>query len=186
MIRGFRLPPSEIKDIAKHYKNGVRDGTHEMFRQLHDDQIPCLVFSAGLGDCVLEILESAEIMYPNVKVVSNFLQYKEGDILNGLSFPMIHTYNKNETALENSEYYELVRKRDHVIVMGDSLGDAKMADGVPSQSHILKIGFLFDHPEENLPAYMDAFDIVLIDDQTMHIPMAILNLVRNHCKMSNN
>lgn len=58
---------------------------------------------------------------------------------------MIHTFNKNETVLEGTEYYDIVHSRDHVIVMGDSLGDAGMAAGVPSSSHILKIGFLFDH-----------------------------------------
>lgn len=58
---------------------------------------------------------------------------------------LIHTFNKNETALEGTEYYDLVHSRDHIILMGDSIGDARMADGVPSSSHILKIGFLFDH-----------------------------------------
>lgn len=62
--------------------------------------------------------------------------------------------------------------------MGDSLGDATMADGVPSQSHILKIGFLFDHPEQSLPAYMEKFDLVLIDDQTMDVCRQIIELIR--------
>lgn len=66
-------------------------------------------------------------------------------MLNGLQNPMIHTFNKNETVLDGTEYYDIVHSRDHVIVMGDSLGDAGMASGVPSSSHILKIGFLFDH-----------------------------------------
>lgn len=61
--------------------------------------------------------------------------------------------------------------------MGDSLGDATMANGVPSQSHILKIGFLFDHPEQNLPLYLEKFDIVLIDDQTMNVARSIIDLV---------
>lgn len=150
-----------------------------MFREMYEEEIPCLVFSAGLGDCVVSVLKHANILYPNVKVVSNFLQYKENDVLDGLGGNMIHTFNKNETALEGTDYYDLVRDRDHVIVMGDSLGDAKMADGVPSQSHVLKIGFLYDHPEENLPVYLDTFDIVLVDDQTMEVPRAIIDLVRN-------
>lgn len=31
----------------------------------------------------------------------------------------------------------------------DSLGDANMAEGVPSSSCVLKIGFLFDHVSYN-------------------------------------
>ena len=78
-------------------------------------------------------------------MISNFLQYDSNGLLNGLQEKLIHTFNKNEHALEGTDYYNLVKERDHVIVMGDSLGDAKMADGVPSSSHVLKIGFLFDH-----------------------------------------
>lgn len=180
ILKGFSLPRQELDEVAARYKNSLRDRTHEMFRELYADNIPCLVFSAGLGDSVMSVLKHANILYPNVKVVSNFLQYKDGDEIDGLGDParMIHTFNKNETALEGTDYYDLVRDRDHVIVMGDSLGDAKMANGVPSQSHVLKIGFLYDHPEENLPAYLTAFDLVLIDDQTMDVPRSIIDLVR--------
>ena len=72
-----------------------------------------------------------------------------------------------------------------------------MADGVRTNSSVLKIGFLFDHvitfiflnkshptnfhsifqPEDNLPNYLDAFDIVLIDDQTMDVPIKLISLI---------
>lgn len=34
-------------------------------------------------------------------------------------------------------------KRHNVILMGDNLGDAEMADGVPNTDAVLKIGFLY-------------------------------------------
>uniref|UniRef100_A0A336LZD2 5'-nucleotidase n=2 Tax=Culicoides sonorensis TaxID=179676 RepID=A0A336LZD2_CULSO len=179
MLKGFKLPRNEIEEVAEHFKNALRDGTHEMFRELYSLQIPCLVFSAGLGDSVMSVLKHANVLYPNVKVISNFLQYKDDEILDGLGERerMIHTFNKNETALP-PEYHELVHDRDHIILMGDSLGDATMANGVPSQSHILKIGFLYDHAEQNLPAYLEKFDLVLIDDQTMNVARTIIDLVK--------
>ncbi|XP_062716195.1 7-methylguanosine phosphate-specific 5'-nucleotidase [Aedes albopictus] len=179
LLKGFRLPQEEIAEVAKRFKDGLRDGTHQMFYDLNKQEVPCLVFSAGLGDSVVSVLQQANVLYPNVKVISNFLQYSSDGTLNGLQDKMIHTFNKNETALEGTEYYDLVHDRDHVIVMGDSLGDAGMADGIPTSSHVLKIGFLFDHPEQNLPRYMETFDIVLIDDQTMDVPRAILEMIKN-------
>ncbi|XP_055920455.1 7-methylguanosine phosphate-specific 5'-nucleotidase [Eupeodes corollae] len=182
LLVGFPLGQDEIDEIALDCKDKLRDHTYELFHSLNRLNVPVLVFSAGLGNSVVSVLKHSKVMYPNVKVISNFLQYK-GDMLDGFQEPMIHTYNKNETALEGSEYYDLVHSRDHIIVMGDSIGDAGMADGVPSSSHIIKIGFLYDHVDENLSKYMDAFDIVLVDDQTMDVPRSLLDIIeKNHLK----
>lgn len=122
----------------------MRDYSLELFQTLYRLQVPVLVFSAGLGDSVVSVLKQAKVFFPNVKVISNFLQYKDG-LLNGFGEPIIHTFNKNETVLEGSEYYNLVHQRDHILVMGDSIGDAGMANGMPLSSSVLKIGFLYDY-----------------------------------------
>lgn len=98
----------------------LRDGTHDLFKGLSDLKVPLLVFSAGLGDTILSLLKHSNIMYDNVHIVSNFLQYKNG-LLNGYQnnqHVIIHPYNKNENALKGAEYYESVHGRKHVILMG--------------------------------------------------------------------
>lgn len=76
--------------------------------------------------------------------MSNFLQFKDG-LLTGLDLNnLIHVFNKNETALRGTDYFDMVKSRDHILLMGDSLGDAGMAVGMPSLKHVLKIGYLFD------------------------------------------
>lgn len=81
--------------------------------------VPVLIFSAGLGDSIQAVLQHEKVLLPNVKLVSNFLKYKNG-MLDGFSddYPVIHTFNKNETVLEGTEYYDMVRNRQHVILMG--------------------------------------------------------------------
>lgn len=80
------------------------------------------------------------------KVISNFLKYDENGVIQGyLHDNLIHVFNKNEFALKNTKYYDLIRNRDNVILMGDSLGDAGMADGISHANAILKIGFLYEH-----------------------------------------
>ena len=54
-----------------------------MMELLHQHNVPVLVFSAGLGDSVISLMRQADVYLPNVKVVSNFLQYGENDMLNG-------------------------------------------------------------------------------------------------------
>lgn len=178
LLVGFPFNTSEIDEITANFKDSLRDRASEFFAYLYKLNVPCLVFSAGLGNSVVSVLTQTNVLYSNVKVVSNFLRYKDG-LLNGLEEPMIHTFNKNETVLKGTDYYDVVHDRDHIIVMGDSLGDAGMAEGMPVSSIVFKIGFLFHHIEENLQRYMDTFDIVLIDDQTMDVPLALITLIDN-------
>lgn len=118
-FRGFPFDPKEIDELASEYSHVLRDGTQELFKFSNELNVPILVFSAGLGDSILAVLKHEKVLYPNVKLVSNFLQYKDG-LLDGFNDkqPMIHTYNKNETALEGTEYYDMVHNRQHVILMG--------------------------------------------------------------------
>lgn len=117
--RGIAFDPNDIDELAQQYSHALREGTHELFKLSNELGVPVLVFSAGLGDSILAVLRHEKVLYPNVKLVSNFLQYKDG-LLNGFSdkSPMIHTYNKNETALEGTDYYDMVHNRQHVILMG--------------------------------------------------------------------
>lgn len=79
-----------------------------------------LVFSAGLGDSIDAVMKHEQVLYPNVKIVSNFLKIDENGMVNGFreDQAMIHTFNKNETALEGTEYYDSVQNRQHIILMG--------------------------------------------------------------------
>lgn len=58
----------EIQHVAARYQHCLRDGTHELFADLNKMSVPILVFSAGLGDSVLAVLNQANVMQPNVKV----------------------------------------------------------------------------------------------------------------------
>lgn len=65
-------------------------------------------------------------------------------IMVGFKGKLIHMFNKNEDAIHSSDYFEKLYNRTNVILMGDSIGDIKMALGVPQPSSVLKIGFLND------------------------------------------
>lgn len=119
LYRGFPFDPKEIDDLAKEYGHALRDGTHDLFKLTNELNVPVLVFSAGLGDSIRAVLQHEQVLLPNVKLVSNFLKVKNG-ILDGFSdeYPLIHTFNKNETVLEGTEYYDMVHNRQHVILMG--------------------------------------------------------------------
>lgn len=58
-----------------------RDGTEELFSELHIPNVPVLVFSAGMGDILEQVLKHFNVYTNNVKVVSNFFKYDEEVVL---------------------------------------------------------------------------------------------------------
>lgn len=52
-----------------------RDGSNWLFDELHKHSVPLLIFSAGVGDVVMEAVKQRAVLHDNVKVVSNFMDF---------------------------------------------------------------------------------------------------------------
>ncbi|XP_043266841.1 7-methylguanosine phosphate-specific 5'-nucleotidase isoform X1 [Venturia canescens] len=176
ILRDFEFDPKELDDIVKIHGTSLRDGTKSLIERLSRADVPILVFSAGLGDVVEAVLRHHDVLFDNVKIISNFLKYEGNKVLGFKGTRLIHVFNKNEHSIDH-DYFKLLEGRRNIILMGDMTGDANMADGVKDVDSILKIGFLYEHIEENLPLYLEAFDIVLVDDQTMNVTTEILERI---------
>ncbi|XP_041672718.1 cytosolic 5'-nucleotidase 3-like [Cheilinus undulatus] len=152
----------------------LREGYQLFFDHLHEHSIPLLIFSAGIGDILEEVIRQAGVFHSNVKVFSNYMDFDETGVLKAFKGELIHIYNKREGALLNTGHFHELRTRPNVLLLGDSLGDLTMADGVQDMENILKIGFLNDKVEERKQSYLDSYDIVLVQDETLEVPNAIL------------
>ncbi|XP_022110905.1 cytosolic 5'-nucleotidase 3-like isoform X1 [Acanthaster planci] len=172
------LKKSDIEDMVRDARVLLREHSNVMFEMLERCGVPLLIFSAGIGDILLEAIKQENLhSYKNVQVISNFMEFDDEDKLVGFKGELIHTYNKHEAAVHHPEYFERHRKRDNIILLGDTLGDLSMVDGMPYTKHTLTIGFLNDHIEQNLEMYKDHFDIVLVSDETMDLPIAVLKKI---------
>ncbi|XP_071547756.1 cytosolic 5'-nucleotidase 3 isoform X1 [Panulirus ornatus] len=178
LIVKCRVSQGSLEDMVSASNVKLREGTEKLMNELHTTNVPVLVFSAGMGDILEQVLKHFNVYTNNVKVVSNFFRYDDKGVMVGFKDDLIHMFNKNENAIHSSDYFDKLRGRNNIILMGDSLGDTKMAVGVPQPSCILKIGFLNDKVEERLEKYMKNFDIVLIDDQTMDVASSIVDLMK--------
>jgi hypothetical protein len=56
---------------------------------------------------------------------------------------------QSESAVHDPKF----ETRKNIVLMGDSLGDLHMAEGIPNPHVILKIGFLNRNTQENLMKY---------------------------------
>ncbi|XP_043473742.1 7-methylguanosine phosphate-specific 5'-nucleotidase-like [Leptopilina heterotoma] len=178
-LKGYEFDSSELEQVAEKYGTDLREGTKNLMDKLNSAKIPVLVFSAGLGDVVEAILRHNNVLLDNVEIISNFLNYS-GKTLDGFKGKKIHVFNKNETVLEK-EHLKRLENRKNIILMGDSVGDTTMCNGIKDVDNVFKIGFLYHENneivEKSLKDYMDVFDVVLIDDQTMDLPWSILKRI---------
>lgn len=54
-----------------------REGFQLFFDHLHEHSIPLLIFSAGIGDILEEVIRQAGVFHSNVNVFSNYMDFDE-------------------------------------------------------------------------------------------------------------
>lgn len=89
---------------------------------------------------------------------------------------LIHSLNKNASVLIDTPFWRQcqLEKRHNILLLGDSLGDASMADGLDyKDDEIVRIGFLNDRVDEKLDLYLQHFDVVLTNDSSL-LPVELL------------
>ncbi len=163
----------------------MRNQIREVFQVTEERGIPFIIFSAnGLGkDSIRSHLDHHNIPHPHIHIISNSFIWDETGRVIGYREPVIHVRNKEISAVQKyPEIYHHIAKRRHIILIGDSLGDAHMADGHETEI-VLKIGILTkeDPTPHDIQSYQEAFDIVLIGDGDMSPLLQILDQIqRNH------
>lgn len=163
-----------LAQAVRESRTMLREGYNEFFDHLAEQQVPLLIFSAGIGDVLEEVICQNEVFYPNVNIISNYMDFDQAGVLQAFKGKLIHTFNKREGALSHAAHLTELKGRPNVLLLGDSLGDLTMAAGVSDAQNILTIGFLNDQVEQRTELYVKSFDIVLVKDETMEVPNAIL------------
>jgi len=162
----YKLNKDIIKKIVGKNKIYLRDNGDKFMDLLSKNNIPLLIFSAGLGEIIKGFLELKNKLFKNIHIIANFLEFDgKGEVI-GYKSKIIHTFNKNEYAIRNTPYYKEVEKRKNVLLLGDNLGDLGMSEGVKHNS-IIKIGFLNEHEDKLLEKFKENYDVVILNDGSM-------------------
>ncbi|KAM7538357.1 hypothetical protein Aperf_G00000067574 [Anoplocephala perfoliata] len=173
------------------YKSNLqlRDRVPEFMTILNKHNIPIVIFSAGLGNVIELVLEKEGLLYDNVKIASNFMNFNEEGLLASFQSSIIHTFNKTFGSLAlSNEDRKLFSKKRCILLLGDSLYDHHMADGLveddsydyvskKDSSVLFKIGFLNGKIETLLEEYMELYDIVLTRSDGFDLPLEIVNCI---------
>ncbi len=180
----------------------LRTNCKDLFSLLEKHSIPLLIFSAGIGDVIVDTLKNNNLnninspadqrkIHSNIHIISNFMNWSPDGKLIGFKGKKdytfitlydtgrpIHSLNKNEHSIPSgSNYYKDVSTRKNALLLGDSLTDLQMSEGL-NHDTILKVGFLNtwkEQDQQKLKAYAESFDVVLINDDSMDF---VINMVK--------
>ncbi|XP_054267836.1 cytosolic 5'-nucleotidase 3-like [Macrosteles quadrilineatus] len=166
LTAGENITLKDIEEAVDSINTPLRDGCTDMFNLLSKHQVPVVVLSAGLGEVVNYKLRDFK-----PTVISNFIRMDDSGKILGFTKPTVSVYNKHKMSIP------VEKVRENAILIGDSLGDAIMADSVSNIKTILKIGFFIGLDQVQLQKYCNSFDVVVINDQTMNTVNAVLRLI---------
>lgn len=138
-----------------------RDGAKEFLKKMNELNVPVIIVSAGIGNVIEEFLKLESDYYDNIKIVSNFIVFKNGDFKE-IAGEIIHALNKNIVNLDEYSKHNL-EELENILLLGDGFADLKM---IPEEDkeNAITIGFLDEKIEENLELYNKGFDIVLTNN----------------------
>jgi|TARA_B100002003_G_C14121979_1_gene539682 5'-nucleotidase len=167
-----------IEGVIKDNKIGLRDGCKEFIQSLEELNIPLLILSAGLGDMIESFLIKENIMHSKLHIIANFFDFDKDGKIKGYKSKIIHTFNKNESSIKNTPYYNEIKERKNVLLIGDNLGDLSMSEGLDHNA-IIKIGFLNKKEEHLLDKFKDNFDVIILKDGTMNFINDLIKEITN-------
>lgn len=171
-----------MKDIEEAMKSSnlvLRDGASEFLDILKDNNIPLVILSSsGIGkESIASYLENKEKLFENIHIISNSFNWDENGKALSVNQPIIHGMNKNEAVIDNfPEISNVVKDKKNVILLGDSLSDIEMVAGF-EYDNLIKIGFLNENIEENLEAYKQKYDVLILNDSSVEFIIDLLKQI---------
>lgn len=179
LLAHSKITKTTMEAACKDAPLTFRPEVAEVLRVAKRLNVPVMVFSAGIGNVIRELFKQllpADCTGPHLHVVSNQIVWGEDGTIAGWEGDLIHMFNKNESHLRGSALYPELLRRRNVLLVGDSLGDVSMADGLPHEN-IVRVGIVNGDPAVYLPQYQKAFDAVIADGTSLAPVLDVLQRV---------
>lgn len=177
-----RVSRAEIEELAESAPLRLREGVAELLSWAVEHSVPVTIFSAGITDVAEAVLRKKwrPVLPASLRVISNRMRFESDDpAAPVVGFgPVLHMFNKNFSFLSETdpEWAALVARRRHVVLVGDGLGDAAMADGLGS-AVCLRFGLVNHDVAQNQPLYAKKFDILITNDGPVNDVLAVVRSV---------
>lgn len=171
----YGVSRKNIEEAVSHEGLHLRGGVDKLFKFCNNHNIPLLVFSAGVGDAIKLFLDKKGLVTENIHIVSNFFIFDTNNTATGFKGGIVHSLNKNESLIEGHPYYKEVLGRKNCILLGDTISDTSIADGI-SHETILKIGFMNGN-ESQKDDFIREYDLIIEHDTDVEAVNELLECI---------
>lgn len=161
-----------IDDALKTANLHLRAGAKEFLKSMYEKNITVIIMTAGMGNLIKKFLEKEEVLYNNIVLVSNFLEFKNNRTY--IDTKKIISSSNKEYSKIPKEIIKEIEKKDKILLCGDIVEDIRMIEK-RQKDKALTIGFLDYNINSNLDIYNRNFDIVLSDNEDFNTVKEILS-----------
>lgn len=159
------LSRRDIKKVVDSGKVKFRDGFFEFIDFLNKYDIPLIIISAsGLGsDAIAVCFKKIKKLLRNIHIISNSFEWGKNNKAIAVKKPIIHAMNKNGDLIKSSAIFKIIKNKKNILLLGDSLDDINMAEGL-DYNNLIKVAFLNENVDECLEDYKSNFDVIMLND----------------------
>jgi len=166
LIAEYNLTKELIKKVVREKPLRFRKGSLKFLTLLNNKNVPLIFMSAAPGDMLIEYLSQNKLLLLNISVISNLYEWDKDEKAIQIKKPVVTSVNKDETLIHKFPIYDKIKNRKNVLLLGDGLEDVGMIEGF-DYKNLIKIAFLNENVEENLPAFKKVYDVILLGDPDM-------------------
>lgn len=161
----YNLSKRDITESIEKSRIIFRKGAKDFLLLMQKYNIPVIILSAGIGNCIEQFLKNNNCLLENMYIISNFLEYDENNKVKKFdNSKIIHTLNKNMNGHLPKKFEEKIQGKKYRLLIGDLIEDLKMVNESELENTV-KIGIINQGMEESIVIYKEKFDIVLVNKE---------------------
>lgn len=156
-----RLNKRDMDDVVGKNYIQLRPGVDKFLNHLTKNGVPVVIMSGAPAYMIQKQLELAGLMNENVHIVANWYEYDAEGYVTSFKKPIIHSLNKYEVTVREFPFFDQLKDRKNVILLGDQIDDLGMIEGF-DYDNLLTIGFANEKEDEK--KYDQKFDILITEN----------------------
>ena len=103
-----------------------RQGAKEFLEDMHKNNIPVVILSAGIGNVIEQFFKNNNCLYNNIFIISNFIEFDKNGNIKEYNGHLIHTLNKTMEGHITPELEDTIKGREYRLLFGDFIEDKKI------------------------------------------------------------